>query len=313
LAVVDSDILALTLAGMKTNFDQAYFQANEKASWQFIATEIPTTLPIQQYGFLGRGALMEQFYDEVREQGILEKTYSLQDIVYKGMLAIDRRAIEDDQYDLIMLRVRALGAEPVRHWNQLAYQGLATGASNLCYDGQNFFSASHSEGSSGTQSNITSSPLSDAALTTAEQTMMAFVDDKGVPMEIVPDTLVVGPSNARLASDLIGSEIVVHVPGDGTASTGATAYTPFNNYFKGRYRLVVNPYLINTYANHWFLLDTSKIVKPIVIQSRSDVPITVESDMLEPNARIKEKFRFGPRGRYVQGYGLWQTAIGSTA
>ena len=54
-------------------------------------------------------------------------------------------------------------------------------------------------------------------------------------------------------------------------------------------------------------------MKPIVIQSRSDVPITLETDMDQPSAKIKEVYDITARGRYVQGYGLWQTAWGSNA
>jgi len=310
--VVTSDILALTVAGLKTEFDQAYLLRQQTAEWKYIATEIPTTLPIQNYGFLGRGAVMEQFKDRAREQEVNEFTYNLADNTYNANLVIDRKAIEDDQYGLLMMRVRMLGEEPVRHWNELAYNGLPLGFTTNGYDGSTFFSTSHQEGLSPTQSNKGVAVLSDAALQTAEAAMMAYVDDKGKPHEIVPDTLVVGPSNARLATDLTGSEIIVQMPGAGTAGTGATAYTPYNNYFKGRYRVVVSPYLIGSAAANWFLIDTKKVIKPIIIQSRSDVPIVVETDMLDGHARIREKYSFRARGRYVQGFGLWQTAYGST-
>lgn len=309
--IVDSDVLALTFAGLKTEFDAAYIQRQQAATWNYIATEIETTLPTQQYGWLGRGAVMEEFHDRLRAQEVNESTYALTDKTYKGGLPIQRRTLEDDQYGLLVLRVKDMAGEPVRHWNELAYQGIANGFTTLCSDGQFFFDTDHSQGASGVQSNHGVAILSDSALQAAEAAMMAFVDDKGKPLEIVPDTLVVGPSNGRLATDLTGSEIVVHMPGEGTASTGATAYTPYNNYFKGRYRVVVSPYLIGPSAAYWSLLDTKRTVKPIIIQSREDVPITIETDMLDGAAKMKELYTFAARGRYVQGYGLWQTAYGS--
>jgi phage major head subunit gpT-like protein len=311
--IVTSDVLAFTAAGLKTEFDAAYRSAQEGAEWTRIASEIPTTLPIQNYGFLGRGAVMKERIDEDIEQEILAKGYTLADKTYTGLLVIERRTLEDDQYGLLQIRAREMGQEPVRHWNQLAYEGIARGFSSLAYDGQYFFDSDHAEGASGTQSNVTNAALSDAALQAAETAMMGFVDDKGVPMGIRPDTLVVGPANARKAHDLVGSPVVVVRPGDGTVSTGATAATNYQNYFQGRYNIVVNPYLRGTSAYYWALLDTSRTIKPIVIQSRSDVPITVETDLTDPQARIKERFQFKVRGRYVQGYGLWQTAYGSNA
>ena len=313
MATVTSDVLLLTFAGIKTEFDAAYILAQESARWKLIADEIPTTLPIQNYAWLGRGAVMKPFVDEVEEQSVRENKYTLADITYKGNLAVDRRTIEDDQYGLIMKRARGLAAEPTRHWNELAFTGLGTGFANLCYDGLSFFNANHQEGVSPVQSNVTNASLSDAALQAAEAQMMAYVDDKGKPLEVMPNTLVVGPANKRKAEDLCGSAIVVTRVGDGAAGAGATASTPFDNYFRGKYQVVVSPYLIGATAYNWFLADTSREEKPIVIQSRQDVPITLETDMDQPSAKIAEKYNVTIRGRYVQGYGLWQLAWGSNA
>jgi phage major head subunit gpT-like protein len=323
MATVTSDILLLTTAGVKTEYNAAYVRAMEKPKWKDIATEIPTVLPIQKYGWLGRGGVMKLFQDEVEAQPVFEASYVLSDNIYKGNLPIDRRTLEDEQYGLLMMRVRELAQEPVRHWNQLAYSGLVLGFSNLCSDGQYFFNNSHQQGNSPTQNNTVSSSLSDAALETAETSMLAFVDDKGIPLEIMPDTLIVGPALARRAATLVDSETVVHFPGDGAIGSGATAYTPFTNYFKGKYKVIVNPYLINdsttnafhgiNAAYYWFLADTSREIKPIVIQNREDVPITLETDMDQPSAKIKDLYQFTARGRYVQGYGLWQTCWGSNA
>ena len=313
MPTVTSDVLLLTYAGVKTVFAEAYQNAQENAKWKLIADEIPTTLPIQNYAWLGRGAVMKEFKDEVEEQSVREDSYIIQDKTYKANLAIDRRTIEDDQYGQIMMKARQLAGEPTRHWNQLAFTGLTYGFTGLCYDGFSFFNANHQEGVSPVQSNVTGASLSDAALQAAEAAMMGYVDDKGIPLEIMPNTLVVGPALKRKAEDLVGSAIVVTRVGDGAAGPGATSATDFSNYFQGKFAIVVNPYIGGSAAYNWFLLDNSRGVKPIVIQSRSDVPITLETDMDDPTAKIKERYQVTARGRYAQAYGLWQTAYGSSA
>lgn len=307
MATVTSDVLLLTQAGIKTEFNAAYIRAQENADWKSISSELPTTLPIQKYAWLGRGALMKPFADEAPEQGVREDNYTLADILYKGELVIDRRTLEDDQYGLLMIRARELAQEPVRHWNQLAFTGLVNGFSSVCYDNQNFFSSAHQEGSSSTQSNTSSSSLSDAALEAAYTAMLGFTDDKGIPINVKPDTLVVGPLLARRAWNITAQQIV-YSPGQvGTAGTPPSDY---GNFFNGRFNLVVNPYIT---GYQWFLMDTKREVKPIVMQSRQDVPITLETDMDMPEAKIREYYRFTVRGRYAQGYGLWQLAYGSNA
>ena len=313
MALVTDAILELTLAGVKTDFGTAYRQAAENAEWKFIASDSPTTLPVQPYAWLGRGAVMQEVYDEAFEQTAIQKVYTLTDAEWKAYMSIDRKAIEDDQYNEITIAASAMGEEPIRHQNELIFTSLATGFVNNCYDGTTFFSSSHSEGSSGTQSNVTSSPLSDSALQVARASMTSVVDDKGKPMHVRPDTLVVGPSKEYQAMNLMNSEVVVHLPGDGTAGSGANAYTNFGNFWKGKAKVLVNPYLVGAYADYWFYLDTSRRVKPLILQTRSDVPITFETDMLDPKARMKGKFMIGPRGRYQAGYSLWQLAYGSNA
>lgn len=310
MGVVTSDILALTAAGLKTDFDLSLAQPAFTPDWAQIATRIGTTLPTQNYGFLGYGATMEEFKDEVREQSVNQYTYALSDKVYKADMNVDRKSLEDDQYGLLKLRVMGLADETTRFWNELAYGQLDAGFSTLCYDGQYFFDSDHSEGSSGTQVNVTSNPLSDSSLETARTTMRLFKNDKGKPRGVIPNVVVVGPKNERRATDLLGSDVVVIRVGDGTASTGATAATPFNNYQKGKYTLIVNEYVQNF---HWFALDTTKRIKPIIIQDRDDVPITTETDMLDGAAMIKERYNFAVRGRFAPGYGPWQYAYGSNA
>jgi phage major head subunit gpT-like protein len=50
-----------------------------------------------------------------------------------------------------------------------------------------------------------------------------------------------------------------------------------------------------------------------MLQTRSDVPITFETDMDLATAQIKEQYQFSVRGRFVAGYGLWQQCSGSNA
>jgi phage major head subunit gpT-like protein len=256
---------------------------------------------------------MQQFLDEPVDQTINEKKYVLADSIWKGNLAVQRKTLEDDQYGLLMMRARELGQEPVRHWNELIYTTLATGFSNLCYDGLYYFSASHQEGASPVQSNLGAGVnLSDAALEAAHGLMTSLVDDKGKPFHARPDTLVVGPALERRAWNLVGQPVVYAPVGSGTAGTGATASTAYANFFYGKYKLVVSPYLIGAAAYYWFLMDTKREIKPIVMQNREDVPITLETDMDQPTQKIKEVYHFTARGRYVPGYGLWQLCYGAS-
>lgn len=63
----------------------------------------------------------------------------------------------------------------------------------------------------------------------------------------------------------------------------------------------------------WFLLDTTKPIKPFIFQRRKDYQF-VAMDKADDEAVFSQKlFRYGVDARVNAGYGLWQLAYGSKA
>lgn len=61
----------------------------------------------------------------------------------------------------------------------------------------------------------------------------------------------------------------------------------------------------------WYLLDTSKAIRPFIFQKRRDYKF-VAMDKLDDEAVFNtDKFRYGVDARVNAGYGLWQMAYGS--
>ncbi|MGA0610562.1 Mu-like prophage major head subunit gpT family protein [Caldimonas sp. KR1-144] len=58
----------------------------------------------------------------------------------------------------------------------------------------------------------------------------------------------------------------------------------------------------------WFLLDTSKVVKPIILQKRRDYQLTAKTDLKDDNVFDRKEFVWGVDARLNVGFGLWQTA-----
>lgn len=64
----------------------------------------------------------------------------------------------------------------------------------------------------------------------------------------------------------------------------------------------------------WYLLDTTKIIKPIVYQNRAPFNFHSLTDMSKSDhVFMRNEFLFGVDGRCNVGYGLWQTAFASKA
>lgn len=64
----------------------------------------------------------------------------------------------------------------------------------------------------------------------------------------------------------------------------------------------------------WYLLDVTKVIKPVVFQNRKDFAFT---SLVDPNSSdhvfMRNEYAFGVDGRCNVGYGLWQTAFASKA
>lgn len=58
----------------------------------------------------------------------------------------------------------------------------------------------------------------------------------------------------------------------------------------------------------WFLLDTMKVVKPIIFQKRRDYNFVSKTNLTDDNVFDKNEFVFGSDARVNVGYGLWQLA-----
>lgn len=305
MPLVRTDLLSLMEAGLRTEFSRAYRQLNETSIVPRIATVVRTNLPTQKYGWLGSVPTMREFIDERVPVGLRAFEYAISDQVWEASIAVERRALEDEQYDMIRMRVQDLALEAVRHREQLVINALL--ANGTGYDGKPLFSTSHQEGESGVQSNILNGALATETLQEAIAQMMSVKDDRGRPMGIMPDTLLVGPALQWLAMELLESPIVVQANTTGN-------FTPYRNVLQGKLRLIVSPYIAGSHEAKWFLLDTSRAVRAVILQERRDVPLEFAALDRPTNESVfmRDKVFYGVRARYGVGYGLWQTILMGT-
>lgn len=63
----------------------------------------------------------------------------------------------------------------------------------------------------------------------------------------------------------------------------------------------------------WFLLDTTKLVKPFIFQKRRDYALTSLTKDDDPSVFMRKEYIYGVDARVNAGYGLWQFAFGSKA
>lgn len=92
-----------------------------------------------------------------------------------------------------------------------------------------------------------------------------------------------------------------------------------NTCYDGQYFFDTDhPVGAGTSSNHgggsstpWFLLDTSKAIRPFIFQKRRDYKFTAMDKLDDETVFTTEKFRYAVDSRVNAGYGLWQMAYGS--
>lgn len=64
-------------------------------------------------------------------------------------------------------------------------------------------------------------------------------------------------------------------------------------------------------ATPWYLLSTTRAIKPIIFQNRKDWQFVAKDNVTDDNVWSKKEFQYGSEARFNAGYGLWQMAHGS--
>lgn len=61
----------------------------------------------------------------------------------------------------------------------------------------------------------------------------------------------------------------------------------------------------------WYLIDTTRVIKPIIFQDRQPAQITPLTNLTDPNVFNLDEFQWGAKRRCAAGFGAWQTAYAS--
>jgi len=309
--ITKGDIPKLLLSGMRTEFMKAYETAEKE--YVQLATEIGSGKSSETYPWLGGVPKMHEWKDERIPQGMLEHNFSIANRDFEASIAVDRNAIDDDQYGQIEIRVKELATEAVRFFGEMAFtliaQGTGTtgtagtiygGVDLACYDGKAFFATDHTEGDSGTQANEGTTALGVAGLRAAITAMRKFKNDKGKPAGTKPNLLVVPSDLEWTAKELLNSQFY---PEEGTTTTKVAT-----NVLKGSLELLISEYLTDT--NNWYLFDTRRVVKPLIMQMRKKPVFTSLTDNTE-SAFMRKKLYYGIDWRGEILWGDWRTGYAS--
>lgn len=311
MGLTKSDIPAGLTSGVRTLFFQSLLAGSN--IWEPLAMTIPSTKSSETYNWLDGMPQVQEFLATRQATGLRESSFTLENKTWEATLEVDRSVLEDEQYGQVAVQAQLLGQQAAAHKEQLLMGLITAGETGKAYDGVAFFGAhKQADGSTAAGTNVGNDAFSATALQNAKEAMARFTDSKGNLLRVIPDTIVIPPELEGEVLEVIGSDVVVVRVGDGTASSGATAATSYTNIQRGRWKVVVSPFLTSTTA--WSIYDTSKPVKPFIYQERvpaklEELSSTSTADNVPDALFMRNKLYYGLYARYAMGYGLWQLAF----
>lgn len=296
--LVNKSALTHLFVSMSAIFNNAFDAA--PSQWQKIAMLVPSTTAANDYNWLSKIPQMKEWIDEKTVKSLAASDYTIKNKDWEVTIGVDRNDIEDDQLGIYKPQAMMVGESAKRLPDEIVFSLVSNGFVNKCYDGKPFFATDHKVGKT-TVSNKGTKKLSIATLAAAQASygaartaLMKMKSDEGRSLNIKPNILLVPPALADVANALVTVDRLE----DGKP-----------NIYKGTAEVVIDNQLESDDA--WFLLDTTKAIKPFIYQERKKPVFVSQTDMASDDVFSCKQFKFGAEARASGGYGFWQLAYGS--
>ena len=293
------------LASIQNSFNTLFNKGIGLAAptWQQVAMLVPSSTKSETYAWLGAMPRLRKWLGERALKQLAANGYSLTNESYEDTVEVDRDDIEDDAYGVYAPLVQGMGQAATMWPDELVYEVLKNGFETACYDGLSFFNSKHKVGKK-TVSNVTSAALNQESYKEARTAIMSVCDDEGKPLGLTPNLLVVPPALEEAARRILKSENVAVKQAD-------NSYVTESNPYKDTAEILVSPQLADK-PKAWFLLDTTKVIKPLIFQQRKSPEFVAHTNPDNDKVFMEKKFVYGVDARGNAGYTLWQLAFGST-
>lgn len=234
-----------------------------------------STKAVESLEMIGAEGLMEEWsysgnsvkYEDVNE--LWQKYF--RHVKYSDGRTIERDFVDDLKLTAIKDRITSLAdsvhktqqLQAVEWFNNMALTTTATNFRGRTYnaalpDGKALIATDHPyspDNATDTQSNKGTSDLSIDSWDTTSVAMQEWMDDKGNPLSVIPDTLIVAPYNARKAFQIAG------MPGKEAAKYEPGSANYSMNIYEGDITVIVNPFIKPTQRKNWVAAEKSRMLR----------------------------------------------------
>lgn len=290
------DINRGNMDALFTGYSQAFKNglAVGSVDYQDLCTVVPSGTKITEFPFLEQLGGMREWLGPRQIKNVSSKKLQVTARTFEDTVGIPVNDIEDDQLGVYTPLITEMGMNAGNIWGELVFAALVGNATWL--DDVAFFSAS-SRSYDGTNAiaNYGTTALSATTYAAAYVAMMGYLGHGGKPLNVVPDTLVVGPKLIETAKEIVELPIVAT-----TGATGESTYvygvTAPNPWYKSA-KLVVSTQLVGTYDDYWFLMCTKRAMRPVVLTKRQEPKLTRKDRAEDDNVFLQDKILYGTKAR----------------
>lgn len=287
------------LSAISTSFNDIFNRAyNEtEVDYEKVAMTVNSASAIEIYAWLEQFPGVREWIGDRVIHDLKTNGYQLTNQLWESTVSLKRTDIEDDIVGVYNARVTMMGYNAKVFRDFKIFQLMTAGNATACYDGQNFYSASHTW-KGNTVSNLTNTALTAENFNTVLAALMSNLGAPGTqneaPLIVRPQfQLVCGPALRASANEILRAE-----------------YNNFgaNNINYNAAELLVTPIIT---GSQWFLNVTNSPIKPFIFQPRTAIEVI---DQIAPdlsNVFMKDEYNYGTRERFTVGYALWQLSYGS--
>lgn len=263
-----------------------------------VATTVPSTTDTETYAWLGDMPGLREWIGSREINNLSASDYSIKNRPFEGTVSVPVNAIEDDKIGLYRPSIEMLGQSAAEHPDELIFSLMLAGFTEKCFDKQPFFSDKHVVKGKNRKdkeySNKGTAQLTMDAYCVARAGMMSICNGAGSPLNLIPDLLVVPPALEKAANDIVVADLV-----NGT-----------RNAMAGTAKVLVAPRLAGN-DKAWFLLCTSRPIKPFIYQERKKPKFVSKNRAEDDNVFFDNEYLYGVDYRGNVGYAFWQMAYGS--
>lgn len=303
---------------INTMVGQAYSES--PTHYQRICSTMPSGSSQQVYGWTGMLAKPRVWTGPRVTIEAAPQTYLVVNLPYEETVSIDRFELDDDQYGIYYRLLPDLARQTKRlpdYWvrDLIENTGSQTGTRQNGFDGLSAFNTAHPvdlyNAAAGTYTNDTSGggqtisgrliggAFGVTAVATVREYMRSLKSEDQERMGVNPDVIMI-PNELELEAELVIKSMFLAPPSWGTISgqVGA-ADNPLRRF---GLEVMVNELLSST--TNWYMLDTTKALKPFMWQVREAPRMVPRVNENDPQVIDEHRFSWNMWGRAAPAWGF---------